>query len=403
MRTIGSTPFIIMLLSGFLVGCNHLKEHSPSKGSASYIVNFEQCMDTERTMRLSEIADTIEFLELKTPKETIITRIWDIFPTDEFLFIFSRDGVFQFTKNGDYIRKIGRDGQGPGEYTLAIGTDIDFGKREIVISDVAQKLLFYDFDGNFLREEKWGYLFNIGCSDSVIWVSEFVNQGCKYIAFALNSKGDTIASILNPHYGMKSKDLGTGASMAKYLKPFYRYKGDLYLKGKEVNDTVYQIFGKNHIPYTIFNMGKYKLPVEYEAWYSYDDHYKFGKHYWNVIAVGEDDKYLFLTSQRCAPIDENKYVHNEDNYRYIVYSKDKKKGFVTNGEQGTKIIDDILGGPAIWPRYITDDYYMYTVEWYELSEEIKNGKYNLAPALKEQFQKFGYSTNELIVMCRKKK
>ncbi|WP_439809477.1 6-bladed beta-propeller [Parabacteroides distasonis] len=403
MRTIGSTPFIIMLLSGFLAGCNHLKEHSTSKSSASYIVDFEQCMNTERTMRLSEIADTIEFLELKTPKETIITRIWDIFPTHEFLFIFSRDGVFQFTKNGDYIRKIGRDGQGPGEYTLAIGTDIDFGKQEIVISDVAQKLLFYDFDGNFLREEKWGYLFNIGCSDSVIWVSEFVNQGCKYIAFALNSKGDTIASILNPHYGMKSKDLGTGASMAKYLKPFYRYKGDLYLKGKEVNDTVYQIFGKNHIPYTIFNMGKYKLPVEYEAWYSYDDHYKFGKHYWNVIAVGEDDKYLFLTSQRCAPIDENKYVHNEDNYRYIVYSKDKKKGFVTNGEQGTKIIDDILGGPAIWPRYITDDYYMYTVEWYELSEEIKNGKYNLAPALKEQFQKFGYSTNELIVMCRKKK
>lgn len=402
MKTIFNTSTII-LLSVFLAGCNRTKKAFPSKSPASFIVDFEQCMNTERTIRLSEIADTIEILELKTPKDTIITRIWDIIPTDEFLLVFSRDGVFKFTKDGDFVRKVGRDGQGPGEYTLALGTDIDLGKREIVISDIAQKVLFYDFDGNFLREEKWGYLFNIGCSDSVLWVSEFVNQTYKYTAFALNSKGDTIASIPNPHYGMKSKDRGTGGSMAKYLKPFYRYKGDLYLKGKEVNDTVYQISGKNHVPYAILDMGKYKLPVEYEAWYSYDDHDKYGKHYWSVIAVGEDDRYLFLTSLRCAPIDENKYVHNEENYRYIVYDKDKKEGFVTNGEQGTKIIDDILGGPAIWPRYITDDYYIYTVEWYNLSEEIKKGKYSLAPALKEQFKKFGYSTNELIVMCRKKR
>lgn len=400
MKVIIPLSAILMFL---LVGCNRPKEANLTVSTAQHNVDFEQCMCTERTMRLSEIADTIEFLELKTPKETIITRIWDIFPTDEFLLVFSRDGVFKFTRDGNFVKKIGGTGQGPGEYTLAIGTDIDRRKHEIVISDVAQKVLFYDFDGNFLREEKWGYLFNIGCSDSVLWVSEYVNQTCKFIAFALNSKGDTIASIPNPHYGMKSKDIGTGGSMAKYLKPFYRYQGELYLKGKEINDTVYQISGKDYIPYAILEMGKYKLPVEYEAWYSYDDHDKYGKSYWSVAAVGEDDRYLFLTALRCAPIDGNKYVHNENNYRYIVYDKEKKEGFATNGEQGTKIVDDILGGPAIWPRYITDDYYMYTIEWYELSEEIKKGKYTLAPALEEQFKKFGYSTNELIVMCRKKK
>lgn len=400
MKVIIPLSAILMFL---LVGCNRPKEANLTVSTAQHNVDFEQCMCTERTMRLSEIADTIEFLELKTPKETIITRIWDIIPTDELLLVFSRDGVFKFTREGYFVKKIGRTGQGPGEYTLAIGTDIDRRKHEIVISDVAQKVLFYDFDGNFLREEKWGYLFNIGCSDSVLWVSEYVNQTCKFIAFALNSKGDTIASIPNPHYGMKSKDIGTGGSMAKYLKPFYRYQGDLYLKGKEINDTVYQISGKDYITYAILDMGKYKLPVEYEAWYSYDDHDKYGKNYWSVAAIGEDDRYLFLTALRCAPIDGNKYVHNENNYRYIVYDKEKKEGFATNGEQGTKIVDDILGGPAIWPRYITDDYYMYTIEWYELSEEIKKGKYTLAPALEEQFKKFGYSTNELIVMCRKKK
>ena len=401
MRTIYSISFII-ILSTFWGGCNHSKECFPSENPASYVVDFEQCMNTERTMRLSEIADTMEFLELKTPKDTLITRIWDIFPTDKFLFVFSRDGVFKFTKNGDYVRKIGRDGQGPGEYISPGSADIDYKNQQIVIAD-GHKVMFFDFDGNLLREEKRGYLFEVGCSDSVLWVSEFAHQGCKFIAFALNSKGDTIVSIPNPHYGMKSKDDGLGGSRARYLKTFYRYKGNLYLKGKEVNDTVYKISGEKHIPYTIFNMGKYKLPVEYEAWYSYDDHYKYGKYYWSVISVGEDDRYQFLTSLRCAPIDKNRYVHNEDNYRYIVYDKEKGEGFVTNGEQGTRIIDDIMGGPAFWPRYVTDNYYMYTVEWYDLSEELKNGNYNLAPALKEQFKKFGYSTNELIVMCRRKK
>lgn len=75
---------------------------------------------------------------------------------------------------------------------------------------------------------------------------------------------------------------------------YERKNGDLYLKRKEVNDTIYQVSGKDLIPYVIFDMGKYKLPVEYEAWYSYGDHYKYGKHYCSVITVGEDNRYLFL-------------------------------------------------------------------------------------------------------------
>ena len=112
---------------------------------------------------------------------------------------------------------------------------------------------------------------------------------------------------------------------------------------------------------------------------------------------------MFLTCLRAAPLADKKYGHYEENYSYIVYDKEKKEGFRTGGKEGTRIIDDIMDGPAIWPRYVTDNYYVFTKEWYTLSEEIKNGNYNLTPALKEQFKKFGYSTNELIVMCRKKK
>ncbi|CAK7054080.1 MAG: hypothetical protein PARBB_02667 [Parabacteroides distasonis] len=392
---------IILLSLVFFIGCSQSK--TPSSLSAPYIIDFEQCMNTERTMRLSEIADTIEFLELKTPKDTIITSIWDFLITKEFLLVFSRDGVYKFTKEGDFIKQVGRTGQGPGEYTLAVSATMNHVKREIVISDVAQKIIFYDFDGNFLREEKWGHLRNIGYSDSILWISDYPNNMSENNALALNQNRDTLASIPNPHYGMKSKDGQGGFSSAKYLRSFYVYNDNTYLSGNEESDTVYQLSGKDYTPYIAFNKGKYKLPMEYEVWYSYDDHERFGSNYWNVITVAEDDRYLFLTCLRTAPLAGKKYGHYEENYSYIVYDKEKKTAFKTGGEKGTKIIDDIMGGPAIWPRYVTDDYYMYTKEWYNLSEEIKNGNYNLAPALKEQFKKFGYSTNELIVMCRKKK
>lgn len=72
-------------------------------------------------------------------------------------------------------------------------------------------------------------------------------------------------------------------------------------------------------------------------------------------------------------------------------------------KKGTKITDDILGGPPVWPHWITDDYYMNVIEWSDLSDELKKGKYTLAPSLEKQFAGFGYSTNQLIVLCRRKK
>lgn len=393
--------YIVSLIILFS-GCNKPKGTDLSREDIPFMIDFEQCMTVEQPMKISEIADTVEYLELKTPKDIIITRILNIIPVDDFLFIHSRGGVFKFTRKGEFVMQIGRSGQGPGEYTLVFGIEVDFIKKELILAD-SGKVLFYDLEGNFLRQEKWGSLFNIGLSDSVLWVSELAHRTIKYIAFALNNQGDTIASMPNPHYGMKSKDEGMGISLSRLLKMFYRYKGSLYLKGKEVNDTIFQLSGIKRTPYAFLDMGKYKLPIEYEAWYSNDAFLKNGSRYWGIPAVSEDDRFIYLVAQRYSSIDGNNYSHNEENFRYILYDKEKRKGFMAKGEKETKFTDDILGGPPIWPYWITDDYYMNVVEWYDLSDELKKGEYTLAPSLEKQFSAFGYSTNQLIVLCRRKK
>ena len=118
-----------------------------------YVIPIESVLETEHPIKLSEIADTIEYLELKTPEGLIITGIYKIIPVEDFLLIEARMVLYKFTQEGDYVCTIGGQGQGPGEYTGVRDFDVDFGLRRIVIADDG-RTHYYDYDGNYLESEK---------------------------------------------------------------------------------------------------------------------------------------------------------------------------------------------------------------------------------------------------------
>ncbi len=372
------------------------------KSSCLITVDLEQCMSVEKAVVLSDIVDTLEYIELKTPADIIITRILDIVPYENFLVIHSRDGLFKFTEDGEFVKILAKKGQGPGEYNMIFGITVDPLKKELILAD-SEKTIYYDLEGNFLRNVKTGNLFCIALKDTTLWATGLAHRTMEFMAVALNQRGDTIATMPNPYYGMESMDAGMGVSYSKYWNPFYHYKRDLYLKGKEHNDTVFKLQGKERIPYIYLDMGKYKLPIEYEPWYSYEAFLKEAYRYWAIPAVLEDDNFLYLLMQRCSSPTGNNFVHDENNFRYILYDKKKEQGFITNGVNGTRFTDDILGGPVFWPRWSFNDYYLNFIEWYDLSQEIKNGDYTLLPDFKNQFKNWGYDTNSLIIRARKKK
>jgi hypothetical protein len=383
----------------FVLFCNCSKQNQSGllENNILYTINLEECLAVEQIMKISEIADTVEYIALETPEDITITRVWDIIPVDSFWIIHSRDGVYKFTDQGKYIKNIGRQGQGPGEYSLIYDIAVDPIKKEILLN-TSGILLFYDLEGTFLRMmRKDGTLFRASIVDSVLWISETAMNTDKYLAYSMDYQGKVLTSIPNPCYAIESQDEGTGLHLSKMYKPFYNRKDTIYLKGKEVNDTIYQLSGSISEPYVAFNMGKYKLPVEYESWYSFEASQKNGSRYWGIPSVAEDERYLFLLAQRYAPVDGDRYVHNEDNFRYIIYDKSRKLGFRVNG----KLQDDVLGGPSIWPYWITDNYYMSVIECYDLLDEIKKSKYFLSSDFKKQISSWGYDTNPLVIVCRK--
>ncbi len=218
-----SALFAFLLLFS---ACGDVRQESFADDVA-YHLDFEECLGNERTLRLSEIADTIEYLELKTPEDLIVSYIQDIISVEDFWVIRSREGVDKFTKDGVYVTSFGRRGEGPGDYNVVFGVDVDRNRREILISDHG-KIIFYDYDGKLIREEKWGSHLSVGFSDSVLWAGSPDVHVYKNTLYALNSAGDTIRQLENPRYGKQSLNEGNWRSGSQYQKDFYRYDDELF-------------------------------------------------------------------------------------------------------------------------------------------------------------------------------
>ena len=380
-----------------LSGCASQSGSESNEQSNFYTIDFEKIFDTKQQMLISEIADDVEYIELISPEELPISRIWEVIHFEDYLIIHAKWDVYLFYKNGQFIRKIGNMGQGPGEYLVTSDMDIDEIKKEILISDT-EKILFYDFEGKFLRSRKVKEVKSIGVSDSILWICPYLySTNIKYqaIAFSLNNEKDTIAYISFPAYEMKSEN---SASVGTPLnKPFYKKDGLLYFKGEQHNDTVWKISGANKEPYFFISMGKYKMPLEYEPWISYDNFNNNCEKYWCVQSIVEDDNYFFLFSENRNYSKDNPYL------KYIVYDKKNNKGFVANDRNDMGITDDISGGPPLWPRWASDEYYINVIEPHELLEKIETGKYSPTVQLEELLSRIGEDTNQLIVLCRRKK
>ena len=365
-------------------------------------ISYESCLASKRAMHLSDIADTLIYLELKAPEDIVASRVWKVRWIDDRWIVHSIAGVMAFSEDGTYLTTYGRKGGGPGEYTMDNDFEVDTEKKEVIMLD-SHQLIYYDLDGHYLRSTNCGeHISKIGISHSVVWGCTLSHRTTRDRAVAFDAQGDSLTSIPNPFYMAPCIDAGMGVSTSKYWESFHTYQDMLYMKTKEDNDTLYQIQGEKAIPYLLFDMGKYKHPMELQAWYCYEDFLHKAYKYWGILSVLADERYYYLTAQRCTDPDGEIFKHKESNFHYILYDKELDEGFVTDGPEGTRFTDDYLGGPAFWPRWDAGAYFVSTIEWYDLKQLINEEKLTLSPDLQKQYDRWDDDTNALIILARKK-
>ena len=106
-------------------------------------------------IRLSDIIESIEYIPLETTDESLVAGVSHFDISDNYIVVYCslQTQVFLFSRDGRFIRRIGRQGQGPGEYIWLINVFLDEKRdRVFVVSGHEQQgILVYNLQGEFVK------------------------------------------------------------------------------------------------------------------------------------------------------------------------------------------------------------------------------------------------------------
>ncbi len=119
-------------------------------------IEIPKKVDSDHILNQSQLIDESFFIKLETKKECLLGMISQLRIMNNRIFILDSHkskGLFEFDLAGNFVRKIGHEGNGPGEYLMPISFDLEGNK--ILIFDAAKRnLLFYDSEGRYLKAKK---------------------------------------------------------------------------------------------------------------------------------------------------------------------------------------------------------------------------------------------------------
>jgi hypothetical protein len=139
--------FIIVVMSVVFPGCNNRERTQ----NAREILTIPQSVDTSFFKNVSGY----ELIRLEaTNASSLLSHISKIrvFKDEIFILDIRQNKLVVFSKDGKFLRSIGRIGRGPGEYIRLTGFEIDHRTNELLLLDKSEgKALIYSMDGTFKK------------------------------------------------------------------------------------------------------------------------------------------------------------------------------------------------------------------------------------------------------------
>lgn len=306
-----------------------------------YKVDIISSIDNIKAVPLSSITKRIEYIPLQTIPESLLGEVNKIAISDSFIFVSDFEKLMQFDRQGKFIRKVGSNGRGPGEYVHIFDITVD-NKQTVVyiLSTRTKDLLSFDFRGNFIKSFKLqesSLEFIADTSNHLLFQMSNLGkpEGTKsYSWFLTDTEGNVLLRISNSLY--KTNRLGRFFIVKK---PLYLYNGSLHFMEFGI-DTLYFFNNDIKTPYAIFKFGDLKIDSDPEVQSQKDlDKYK-EKLY--ISTILEAEKYLYLNISRGFLLDLVPWIFNKQTKELTVL---ENKGF----------IDDIKGLATFWPKLIFND------------------------------------------------
>ncbi|MDO4185715.1 MAG: 6-bladed beta-propeller [Bacteroidales bacterium] len=145
--------FFMMLIS--LTGCNAAKANPEAEEveEGLPVINLSEDVEEVKQLNLSDAADHIEIVKLETSDRAFIKFIDKVEVTENDIFVQNSSvNVYRFSREGKYLNTIGKQGQGPGEYTWVSKHYVDAKAKEVYFLTSSNGIMVYDYEGHFLRK-----------------------------------------------------------------------------------------------------------------------------------------------------------------------------------------------------------------------------------------------------------
>jgi hypothetical protein len=317
-----------------------------------------------RLTNLSEIADSIEYIPLETTSESIFKPYLFVFYEKDMVYFPQRNGIIQlFDSEGKYIRTFNRSGRGPQEYERMAYIDIDNSSGNICVESF-KKILEYTESGlivkiiNFPEEEE----FLRHSTFPFKKVGEFYvfENKMTYSAIALDSLSKISVKLNFPQEQLEliKEFKNSLPSMDTYI---YKFKDKIRVvtgNNKSIltidkNLSVDTAFIINYGKYNIANAGSEKITPN-------------SPYLWRKSDFFESNNYLFMQFHVGPLADKPVKMLNADRQEYTypqsysVFNKKTGKFIFLDQPEINQLgfVEDIEGGPAVWPKYISADNYL---------------------------------------------
>lgn len=397
-KVAGGLVIVIILLAS--CQSKDKQQQQMSSKENKEIALLDQLNNQVENLLLSDVAYDIDIVPLETTEQNLFRKIFNLYISENNIFLNSGKSVFQFDRSGKYIRSISRLGQGPGEINYCQGIGIDELNRLIYLASgfsSENQIKVFTFDNVYVK--------TIQVANSGAWLSsnsvtgEDLNytfyKGRHIIRRMLpsqdgepglwqlsirNTDGEEIAVFTDPcnvnyqqefmqkAYDLTNLDIRWGAD----CPILNRYKGQLNCLF-DSNDTIYTLNEVDNIlePRYILSCGERPSFAEIRMLGKNMNFFK----YLFVKEIIESKDYLYLVSEK----DEYAYLSKVDKQSGHIESI-KKKGEIKQSQMlnnaylrrcmSPKFVNDLCGGLSFFPDYQNEDHWIMSYSAEDLLNEI---------------------------------
>ncbi|MBN1467082.1 MAG: 6-bladed beta-propeller [Fusobacteriaceae bacterium] len=362
-----------------MFSCNDVSKTKDNFDPNIYNLNVRNSISqNEKEYLISSMAKNITYVKLETNNLSFLERIKNVCITDKYIFVADNKSLCQFDKQGNFIRRIGRKGNGPGEFGNKIRFTVNKDLSEIYVLSHRTILNIFEMEtGSF----KNSFRVDLDISsfatlepDKLVFFTNDVNSNAlistMYEAYLVNRDGKILDSI--PDY--------TRVNNSSNILGHTEY----YIRNRS-------IFYKSYFKDTLFNLDNTftKRPI---ISYDFQNEVRRNKiemdggedevsNFISVLKTLENDKYFFITA-------EKDLVHGKKReFQKILFKKDNNTLNLTSGFK-----NDLDGGITFWPKFIIEE---LLVDWVEAKDLIEY--YNATKETVKHSAEFEKLANSLFV------